>query len=74
MTDQDLTAASGHAAVLERLARKVWADGEQDRNDREAALAAMRLAIPLRRILDAWIADRARRATAVEDTAVTQEA
>lgn len=64
MTETALAEALAHARTLEQQARAAFeaeaASGTAD--EREAALAVVRLVIPLRRRLEGWIASRACRA------------
>jgi hypothetical protein len=57
MTDRELAHATVQANAIEQLARAQM--GALDRLEREAAQAAMRQAVALRRALESWIVQRA---------------
>jgi hypothetical protein len=63
MTDRDLAEAFSHASLLEQSARAYWErTPAEDLAERDAALVAVRLATPLRRQLQQWMAARVCRA------------
>jgi hypothetical protein len=57
MTDRELAHATAQANAIEQLARAQM--GALERTEREAAQAAMRQAVALRRALESWIVQRA---------------
>jgi hypothetical protein len=57
MTDRELAHATVEANAIEQLARAQMS--AMDRLEREAAQAAMRQAVALRRALESWIVQRA---------------
>lgn len=57
MTDADLARATVEVNEIERRTRAVFAEGQGE--ERQAAQAAIRQAVALRRALEAWIVQRA---------------
>jgi len=59
MTDQELAAAVTEVTEWERRTRAVWGNESALVAERESALTALRLVVPLRRVLEAWVVMRA---------------
>lgn len=62
MSSHELAVALAQAVDTERLARAQFERSQADPPERDTALRALRLVIPLRRTLEGWIAERACRA------------
>jgi hypothetical protein len=66
VNDHELATSLTNVVALERAARAQM--GASDLVEREAAVAVLRLAAPLTRSLESWIARRACRAAAMQSS------